>query len=134
MIPKAINSPIFKCGISMLLIIGAVVCIYTPNHLYFKWAANYANQIMFGYLLFGFLMMFFSKRQMMFTSFGCCAALCLYLNNTVDSPFSDCNVKTNQKNVISVAHFSTSMSTESCLLYTSPSPRDATLSRMPSSA
>jgi len=113
MIPKTINSPIFQFGISLLLILGAAMCIYTPNDLYCKWAANYANQVMFGYLLLGVVFMFIRQPRLMFTSFGCCAALCLYLNNTVDSPFTESNIKTNQSNVISVAHFSTSKSVKS---------------------
>ncbi len=113
MIPKAINSPIFQFGISFVLILGAALCIYTPSYLYFKWAANYANQIMFSYLFLGFALMFLKQSRLMFTSFACCAALCFHLNNSVDSPFTDSNIKTNQNNVISVAHFSTSKSVES---------------------
>ena len=36
--------------------------------------------------------------------------------------------------IIAIAHYRKMPSPLSCLLYTSPSPRDATLSRMPSSA
>ena len=38
------------------------------------------------------------------------------------------------RNIVNVNNFGNSDTVYTCLLYTSPSPRDATLSRMPSSA
>lgn len=113
MIPKAINSSLFQILFSVLLVIGASLCIFTPDNLLFKWAANYANQIMFGYLLLGFFWMVIKQPRLMFVSFGCCAALCFFLNNTMDSPFTETDVRNNKSNSISVAHFSTSQSVKS---------------------
>ena len=39
-----------------------------------------------------------------------------------------------REEMANIAAFSETIETDHCLLYTSPSPRDATLSRMPSSA
>ena len=48
--------------------------------------------------------------------------------DNINAPGTDLGIRTNNVNG------SGATSAQSCLLYTSPSPRDATLSRMPSSA
>ena len=112
MIHKVINHSLFQFAISAVLIAGALLCIFTPNILFFKWAANYANQIILGYLALGFGFMFIKQPKLMFTSFTCCAALCLFLQNTMNSPFKKTAKKINPATTISIAHFSTSKSTE----------------------
>ena len=48
--------------------------------------------------------------------------------------FLDVLEGTDQQELVSLATYSSTATLDICLLYTSPSPRDATLSRMPSSA
>ncbi|MEL6925420.1 MAG: endonuclease/exonuclease/phosphatase family protein, partial [Bacteroidota bacterium] len=64
-----------------LFILGAILCVFTPNYFLFKWGESFAMYIMFGYLLGGLVFLFFSKPKMMFTSFACCAGLALYLKD-----------------------------------------------------
>ena len=54
--------------------------------------------------------------------------------NVVQSDQQVSNVLNRKKLALHAADAGVSRALETCLLYTSPSPRDATLSRMPSSA
>jgi endonuclease/exonuclease/phosphatase (EEP) superfamily protein YafD len=64
-----------------LLIAGVLVCVFTPDLFLFKRSANFTVQIMLGYLVLGMLMFFSNRRELMFTSLACCAALCIYLKS-----------------------------------------------------
>lgn len=112
MINKVINHSLFQFAISATLVAGALLCIFTPNILFCKWAANFANQIILGYLLLGLGFMLIKQPRIMFVSFACCASLCLFLQNTMNSPFKKIDKVTNAVGNISVAHFTTSKSTE----------------------
>ena len=65
-----------------------------------------------------------------------CIGILVMLNASHNKSFKvkDLNLKTYQKKVMGSDGRGVNAMSLSCLLYTSPSPRDATLSRMPSSA
>ena len=54
--------------------------------------------------------------------------------NTPGCTAQSCNLNDNYSKLTSQGYEVIGVSPDTCLLYTSPSPRDATLSRMPSSA
>ena len=55
-------------------------------------------------------------------------------NNNFDAALQIANLKGDKSSAYQLLRSSIDENPSSCLLYTSPSPRDATLSRMPSSA
>jgi len=44
------NKPV-QIAISVLIVLGALICIFTPNYFLFKMGARFAVHIMIGYLL-----------------------------------------------------------------------------------
>lgn len=101
------KSAVIKTIFSALLILCAVTLIITPNHIYFKWAANYIIPVMFGYLGLGLLLFMTPFKKLMFVSFGCCAAICLFLYDSVEDPFMEWRGVSNDE-AISIAHFNAS--------------------------
>jgi len=71
--------------------------------------ARFAVQIMLGYLLLGFSFLIAGQPKLMFTSFACCAGLCLFLKYASDGQLS-LPIK-NDENTLNVAHFNVSAST-----------------------
>ncbi len=62
------------------MIAGVGLCIlseYLPSSL--RFAENYASQIMISYLVAGLGLLILKQPRLMFASFGCCAALAIYL-------------------------------------------------------
>lgn len=89
--------------IAGLLIAGVLLCVYTPDNLSLRWGANFTPQIMLAYLTLGLGFLFVSQRQLMFTSFACCAALCLFLKDASGDVLNH-PAPTGQASV-SIAHF-----------------------------
>lgn len=73
--------------LTTLIIVGALVCIFTPNYLLFKQGANFANQIMIGYLLMSMFFLVLNQSRLMLTSIICCAGLCIFLKNASADQF-----------------------------------------------
>ncbi len=92
--------------LSTLIILGAVICIFTPNYFLFKLGASYAVHLMFGYLFIGILFLMLKQSNLMFTSFACCAGLCIFLKSSAN-PELILPAKTNEESV-KVAHFNIS--------------------------
>jgi endonuclease/exonuclease/phosphatase (EEP) superfamily protein YafD len=69
---------------SLLLIVGALLCVYTPDNLMLKGWASYASQITLGYWLLGLLFLSFKLNRLTMVSFVCCAFLCIYLKSTTN--------------------------------------------------
>lgn len=63
----------------LLLLLGAALTLFPFDNDFSKATSIYAVQIMFGYLLFGTLMMVLRQPKIMFTSYICCAAICIFL-------------------------------------------------------
>jgi len=66
------------------LIAGALVCIFPPRNFFFKSTAEYALQIMFGYLLLGLLLLILKQPKLMFTSFIACSILAIHLKTNTN--------------------------------------------------
>lgn len=106
MITKILSYKPLQTFLIALIILGAVFCVFTPNYLLFKLGARFAVQIMFGYLILGLGFLFFRQPRLMFTSFACCAGLCLYLKNAGNNNLIYPN-PTNAS-IINIAHFNVS--------------------------
>lgn len=69
-------------GVSSLIILVTLVCIFTPEILLFKQVAAYTMYIMLGLLGAGFLAFVFNQQRLMMVSLICCCALNLYLKES----------------------------------------------------
>lgn len=110
MVTKILNFRSVQWGISALIILGTLVCIFTPNYFLFKKGANFAIQIMLSNLFLGILFLVFRQPRLMFTSFACCAGLCMFLKYTSDA---DLIIPTRTSElVVNAAHINLSSSNE----------------------
>jgi endonuclease/exonuclease/phosphatase (EEP) superfamily protein YafD len=75
---------LFNNAASFLLVVGAVLCVFTPNNLAFKGWASYSAQITMGYWLIGLLFLVLKQTRLTMVSFVCCAFLCIYLKSTTN--------------------------------------------------
>jgi endonuclease/exonuclease/phosphatase (EEP) superfamily protein YafD len=69
---------------SLLLIVGAVLCVYTPNNILLKGWAAYSSQITMGYWLLGLFFLTLRLPRLTMASFICCAFLCIHLKSTTN--------------------------------------------------
>ena len=110
MVTKILNYKFTQAFLTTLIILGATICIFTPNYFLFKMGSQFAVQIMIGYLLLAMMFLFFRQSQLMFTSFACCAGLCLFLKYSSNPILSAPTANSTER--ISVAHFNLSASNE----------------------
>ncbi|MEM9918494.1 MAG: endonuclease/exonuclease/phosphatase family protein [Bacteroidota bacterium] len=108
MISKLLDYPLIRLTLSALIILGALVCIFTPNYYLFKIGAGFAVKIMIGYLFLSMFFLVMGQSRLMFTSMICCAGLCLFLkyasNTDLKFPVQTSNA------VLKFAHFNISNS------------------------
>lgn len=109
MITKTLNYKYAQLALISLIVLGTFICVFTPNYFLFKMGARFAVQIMLGYLLLGFVFLFIRQHKLMFTSFACCAGLCLFLKYASDGQLI-LPMQTDD-NSLNVAHFNVSTST-----------------------
>ena len=76
---NVLNKRPIQITINALIILGALFVIFTPNYVLFKIGSSFAVHIMLSYLLLGLLFLVLRQPQLTFTSFFCCAVLCLFL-------------------------------------------------------
>ncbi|MEM8908037.1 MAG: endonuclease/exonuclease/phosphatase family protein [Bacteroidota bacterium] len=110
MVTKILSYKPLQITLSAFIILGALICIFTPNYFLFKMGASFAVHIMIGYLLLAMVFLFFRQPQLMFTSFACCAGLCLFLKHSSNAELA-LPPQTSDK-VVKVAHFNMSASDE----------------------
>ncbi len=75
---------LFNSAVSFLLIVGAVLCVYTPDNIAMKGWASYAAQITMGYWLLGLFFLAVKQTRLTMVSFVCCAFLCIYLKSATN--------------------------------------------------
>jgi endonuclease/exonuclease/phosphatase (EEP) superfamily protein YafD len=75
---------LFNSAASFLLIVGAVLCVYTPDNISLKGWASYAAQITMGYWLLGLFFLAVKQTRLTMVSFVCCAFLCIYLKSATN--------------------------------------------------
>jgi hypothetical protein len=68
------------------LVAGALLCIFPPQTFFFRSMAEFAVQILFGYLGLGLLFLVLNQPKLMFTSFIACSTLAIHikLNTNTD--------------------------------------------------
>lgn len=106
MILKILGDHPLQIFLSALIILGALLCIFTPNYFLFKTASSYAVHLMFGYLFLGGLFLLIKQPKLMFTSFACCAGLCIFFKSHAN-PELILPAKTDAESV-KIAHFNIS--------------------------
>jgi endonuclease/exonuclease/phosphatase (EEP) superfamily protein YafD len=94
---------------SLLLIVGAVLCVYTPDNILFKSWAAYAAQITMGYWVLGLFFLTLRLPRLTMASFICCAFLCIYLKSATN-PALQLPIKTGESS-FKVAQFNLSAQT-----------------------
>jgi endonuclease/exonuclease/phosphatase (EEP) superfamily protein YafD len=92
--------------VSIMLIIGMLFCIITPNFFVFKWWSRYAMQITIAYWVIGLLFLTLKNIRLTLIAFICTSFLCLHLRNAMRKDMADA-AKTNEP-IVSVAHFNLS--------------------------
>ena len=89
--------------ITPLILLGAILCIFTPSHYYFKFLSTYAVQMMFGYLFLGILFLFVKFPRLTFASFLAAGLIALHLKVSTNSELKNPEVTQNAA-LIKVAH------------------------------
>ena len=69
-------------GAASLLILVTLLCIFTPEPIFFKQFAAYTLYIMLGLLGAGLLFFVFNQNRLMMVSLLCCCGLNLYLKES----------------------------------------------------
>jgi len=111
MVLKVLNYRTTQYLLSTLIILGMLICVFTPNYYLFKMGSSFAIQITLGYLLLGLVFLLCKQPRLMFTSFACCAGLCIFLKYSTNADITPLTQKTNEE-TITVAHFNLSASGE----------------------
>ena len=109
MVTKILTYRYVQLALISLIVLGTFICVFTPNYFLFKMGARFAVQIMLGYLLLGFVFLLIGQPKLMFTSFACCAGLCLFLKYASDGQLN--LPLRNDHKTLNVAHFNVSTST-----------------------
>lgn len=91
--------------VTLAFLVGALLCMFPPDSYWLNWWASYAEIITLSYLAFGLFFLIIQKSKLMFVSFGCCAAISFYLNET--NPKIKVDVPTEQPK-LKLAHFNIS--------------------------
>ncbi len=106
MVTKILNYRYIQVIISTFIVLGAVLCIFTPNYYLFKMGSEFAIQIMLGYLVGGFIFLYFQQPKLTFTSFACCAGLCLFLKHSTNTEMKAPIITDSE--IVNIAHFNLS--------------------------
>lgn len=81
----AFNNRLFTKISLIFLILGAVVNLLAYKFPVFQWSADYAVQIMYVYILLGFIFLVFDNKKLMLTSLLIAALLAYFLKSFTDS-------------------------------------------------
>lgn len=84
MFKKLLNNQFTQYFLMSSLLLGALACIFPPQNFFFKSTAEYAVQIMFGYLALGLLFLVLKQPRLMFTSFIACSILAIHLKINIE--------------------------------------------------
>lgn len=105
MISSILNNKPVQLTLNALIILGAIGCVFTPNYIFFKIGSSFAVHIMLSYLFLGLIFLCLRQPQLTFTSFACCAALCLFLKFYSSWDWPLVASEEADKSAIHIAHF-----------------------------
>lgn len=97
-----INNKYIQYILMTSLISGALVCIFPPQHFFFKSVAEFALQIMFGYLVLALLLLILKQPKLMFTSLIACSILAIHLKLNINPDLKKSQPTKNQT-IINIA-------------------------------
>ena len=103
MLIKILQNSAVQTAVILVMVVGVGMCVL-PEHLpeRLRFIEQFVPQIMMGYLFAGLLFLILRQPRLLFASFGCCAALAIYLKPTENISEENNAVK------IKIAHFSLS--------------------------
>lgn len=110
-IQNFLRNNIVNTALSVILLVGAALVIFSPDFLIVKWGANYAVRILFTYLILGFLFLIVGQKRLMMISLLSAAALAVFLKTMTNSEMAP-PVKTKNEPIIKVAHFNVNNSND----------------------
>jgi endonuclease/exonuclease/phosphatase (EEP) superfamily protein YafD len=85
MLVRIFDNSILRLTLIIGVVMGTLLCIFPPDLLLFKWGANYSFQIMVFYLVLGMFFLMIGQPRLMGVTFGCAAALALFLKFSSDN-------------------------------------------------
>lgn len=97
-----INNIYVQYGLMASLILGALVCIFPPQHYFFKSVSEFSLQIMFGYLFLALLLLILKQPKLMFTSLIACSILAIHLKLNINADLKKPQPTENQS-IINIA-------------------------------
>jgi hypothetical protein len=68
--------------ITLVLLMGAMLCIFPPQHAWFQWWAAQALYVALGYLALAMLLLILDRQRLMFVCLGCTAAISFFHHET----------------------------------------------------
>lgn len=71
-----------RYGVAALIVFVTLVCIVSPEHLFFKQVSNFTLYIMLGLLAIGMFAFAFNEQRLMMISLICCCVLNLHLKES----------------------------------------------------
>jgi hypothetical protein len=67
---------------TLVLLMGAMLCIFPPRHAWFQWWAAQALYVALGYLALAMLLLVLNRQRLMFVCLGCTAAISFFHHET----------------------------------------------------
>lgn len=76
------TNSVFQYSVVSVIVLVTLICVFTPDILFFKKVTAYTLFIMLGLLASGFIWFVFNQKRLMMVSLLCCCILCLYLKES----------------------------------------------------
>ena len=73
---------VLQYGVASLIVLVTLICVFTPDILFFKQVTAYTLFIMLGLLASGLFWFALNQQRLMMVSLLCCCILCLYLKES----------------------------------------------------
>ncbi len=104
-----LKSSLLQNIIMIALIVIALVPMFSPEIGVLRKSVDFSVQLMLAYLILGLGFLVIGKKRLLFTSFACCGALCLFLKQSSNGNliFPDATIEEK----VTIAHFNTSSAT-----------------------
>ncbi|MFT4664657.1 MAG: endonuclease/exonuclease/phosphatase (EEP) superfamily protein YafD [Patescibacteria group bacterium] len=112
MISSILNKRPIQITLNVVIILIALGCVFTPNYILFKIGSSFAVHIMLTYLFLGLAFLALRQPQLTFTSFLCCAGLCLFLKFYSNWDWPMIQKEDASKTTVHLAHFNIANSEE----------------------
>ncbi|MFK7808152.1 MAG: endonuclease/exonuclease/phosphatase family protein [Saprospiraceae bacterium] len=105
MVTSILNKKPVRHFLNTMMVLIAIGCVFTPNYLFFKIGSSFAVHIMLSYLFLGLIFLTLRQPNLTFTSFFCCAGLCLFLKFYSNWDWPAVPPQDDKKEALHLAHF-----------------------------